>query len=88
MIQRYLMGDHPNWLDAIAASTLAFDTAAGIDYVIGEPDLVGQGPLAMAMTSSGSRRPCPRRMPDMRVIDGVRPPSAGAFALVTGLHRR
>jgi aminoglycoside 6'-N-acetyltransferase len=43
MIQRYRIGDYPSWSAAIASSTLTFDAAAGIDYLIGEPDLIGQG---------------------------------------------
>ncbi|HTW18681.1 MAG TPA: GNAT family N-acetyltransferase [Mycobacteriales bacterium] len=49
MIQRYLLADEPEW-------TAAFDgivdvtNAAGIDYLIGEPDAVGRGLGTAAVT--------------------------------------
>jgi len=43
LIQSYRVTDHPSWAETIAGSGLAFPSAAGIDYFIGERDLVGQG---------------------------------------------
>jgi aminoglycoside 6'-N-acetyltransferase len=43
LIQRYRMDDEPDWEQSLAASGLTFDRAAGIDYGIGVPDLVGRG---------------------------------------------
>jgi len=43
LIQCYRVGDHPGWAKTIAGSGLAFPSAAGIDYLIGERHLVGQG---------------------------------------------
>lgn len=43
LIQSYRVRDHPSWAETIAGSGLAFPSAAGIDYLIGERDLVGQG---------------------------------------------
>ena len=43
MIQRYRISDHPEWDRTIAGSGLTFRSAAGIDYFIGEPDLLGRG---------------------------------------------
>jgi aminoglycoside 6'-N-acetyltransferase len=42
MIQRYLIADEPAWWPAFAL-ICAVSNAAGIDYLIGEPDLVGRG---------------------------------------------
>ena len=38
LFQRYLLDDYPDW-----AAAVGFTGAAGIDYLIGEPALVGQG---------------------------------------------
>ena len=43
LIQSYRVGDHPGWAKTIADSGLAFPSAAGIDYLIGERHLAGQG---------------------------------------------
>ena len=43
MIQRYRIIDDPQWARTIAGSGLTFESAAGIDYFIGEPDLLGKG---------------------------------------------
>lgn len=43
MIQRYLVDDHPDWGRSLAPSGATFNAAAGIDYVIGVPNLVGRG---------------------------------------------
>jgi aminoglycoside 6'-N-acetyltransferase len=42
MIQRYLLADEPEWATVLAAITDVAD-AAGIDYLIGEPDAPGCG---------------------------------------------
>jgi aminoglycoside 6'-N-acetyltransferase len=42
MIQRYRIRDYPEWEQAMRAATIPND-AAGIDYLIGEPTLVGRG---------------------------------------------
>jgi aminoglycoside 6'-N-acetyltransferase len=43
LIQSYRIADHPEWATMVAASGLTFASAAGIDYMIGEPELVGRG---------------------------------------------
>lgn len=43
LIQRYLMRDHPDWVRSLSPSGQVFDEAAGIDYAIGQADLVGRG---------------------------------------------
>jgi aminoglycoside 6'-N-acetyltransferase len=42
LIQWYLMIDNPEWRDALAAAHVG-DDAAGMDYLIGEEHLLGQG---------------------------------------------
>jgi aminoglycoside 6'-N-acetyltransferase len=44
-VQRYLVDDHPAWAVTIetAAAVIPTARAVGIDYLIGEPDLVGVG---------------------------------------------
>jgi aminoglycoside 6'-N-acetyltransferase len=42
MIQRYLFADEPEWARVLAPIT-DVSAAAGIDYLIGEPDAVGRG---------------------------------------------
>ena len=39
MIQTYLVRDHPEWQELVQVG----DDAAGVDLMIGEPDLVGHG---------------------------------------------
>ena len=43
MIQRYRIDDEPEWQQSLAPSGLTFGIAAGIDYAIGVPELVGKG---------------------------------------------
>lgn len=43
IIQRYRISDHPEWLQTLTGTGFDPRTAAGIDYLIGEPDLIGQG---------------------------------------------
>lgn len=43
LIQSYRISDNLSWARAIACSGLVLASAAGIDYFIGEPDLVGRG---------------------------------------------
>src|SRR6266581_4790743 len=38
LIQRYRHGDHPAW-----DRTVGVERAAGIDYLVGEPDRIGSG---------------------------------------------
>jgi aminoglycoside 6'-N-acetyltransferase len=42
MIQRYLLADEPEWR-AVLEPILGVGDAAGIDYLIGEPDAIGRG---------------------------------------------
>jgi aminoglycoside 6'-N-acetyltransferase len=49
MIQRYLMADETEWSSAFAGIVDVSD-AAGIDYLIGEPDAVGRGLGTAAIT--------------------------------------
>lgn len=42
MIQRYRIGDHPEWERAMAVALIPSD-AVGIDYLIGVPALTGKG---------------------------------------------
>jgi aminoglycoside 6'-N-acetyltransferase len=42
MIQRYLLADEAQWSE-VFAGIVDVDAAAGIDYLIGEPDAVGHG---------------------------------------------
>jgi len=39
MIQTYYVADHPEWQELVQAG----DDVAGVDLMIGEPDLVGRG---------------------------------------------
>jgi aminoglycoside 6'-N-acetyltransferase len=39
MIQTYLVRDHPEWQELVKVG----DDVAGVDLMIGEPDLVGHG---------------------------------------------
>lgn len=41
LIQSYRISDHPQWAQTISGTGLALPPAAGIDYFIGEADLVG-----------------------------------------------
>jgi aminoglycoside 6'-N-acetyltransferase len=44
MIQSYLMRDNPEWERTVAAAVaVAVVAAAGIDYLIGDPTLIGHG---------------------------------------------
>jgi aminoglycoside 6'-N-acetyltransferase len=43
LIQRYLIDDEPAWARAVQATGAVTGCAAGIDYLIGEPDLTGHG---------------------------------------------
>jgi aminoglycoside 6'-N-acetyltransferase len=42
MIQRYLVADYPEWERAVRSAGVT-EPAVGIDYLIGEPDLIGRG---------------------------------------------
>jgi len=50
VVQRYLIDDEPEWRAALAVAVDA-SGMVGIDYLIGEPDLVGQG-IGPAMISA------------------------------------
>jgi aminoglycoside 6'-N-acetyltransferase len=41
-VQRYLIDDDPNWREAVSVA-VGTEIGIGIDYLIGEPDLVGKG---------------------------------------------
>jgi aminoglycoside 6'-N-acetyltransferase len=41
-VQRYLIDEHPDWHETIRGA-LGRSGGIGIDYLIGEPDLVGRG---------------------------------------------
>lgn len=60
MIQRYRLSDEPEWRAAVAATGTPAD-GAGIDYLIGEADLIGRGLgpqiLAAFVTDTWSRYP-------------------------------
>lgn len=43
LIQRYRIADHPEWLTILSDAGFDASSAAGIDYLVGEPDLVGRG---------------------------------------------
>ena len=43
MVQRYRMADHADWERSLVPSGLSFGNPAGIDYVIGEPEMIGRG---------------------------------------------
>ena len=43
LIQQYLVADEPEWARAIDATGAVTGSAAGIDYLIGEPAFTGQG---------------------------------------------
>jgi aminoglycoside 6'-N-acetyltransferase len=49
LIQRYRLDDHPQWADAVAPAAGAPGSSAGIDYLIGAPDVVGRGRGAEAV---------------------------------------
>lgn len=51
-IQRYLVADNPEWVQALRATGAADDVAqaAGIDYLIGDPALTGKGIGSAAIT--------------------------------------
>ena len=48
-IQRYRIDDYPDWSRSLAPASRSFTNAAGIDYLVGEPDLVGRGIGALAI---------------------------------------
>jgi aminoglycoside 6'-N-acetyltransferase len=43
MLQRYRLDDNPDWQRSLVPSGLSFGMAAGIDYAIGIPELIGRG---------------------------------------------
>jgi aminoglycoside 6'-N-acetyltransferase len=55
-VQRYLLRDHPDWRRTLEDATGSpFEDAAGIDYAIGRPDLIGRG-IGGLVVASFSRR--------------------------------
>ena len=42
-VQRYCIGEYPEWVDDLRRADPSPETAAGIDYFIGELDVVGHG---------------------------------------------
>ena len=54
-IQRYRIDDHDDWARTITATGVDVGCAAGMDYTIGEEDLVGRG-IGTAMVAAFSRR--------------------------------
>jgi aminoglycoside 6'-N-acetyltransferase len=55
MIQRYRLDDNPDWERSLVPSGLSLGIAAGIDYAIGVPELIGRGigSAAVAAFSAG-----------------------------------
>jgi aminoglycoside 6'-N-acetyltransferase len=43
LIQRYLISDEPDWARVLAVAGVRADRSAGIDYLVGDPALVGKG---------------------------------------------
>ena len=54
-VQRYLVDDNPGWKKALAPAGVP-DGAAGIDYLLGVPELIGQGlgPLMISQFVEGT----------------------------------
>lgn len=50
MIQRYRIADYPDWVVSLGPTGAPAAQAAGIDYLIGEADRIGQG-IGSAMLS-------------------------------------
>jgi aminoglycoside 6'-N-acetyltransferase len=50
MVQRYLLDDEPVWLRALE-NTVDITNAAGMDYLIGDPEAIGKG-IGTAMASA------------------------------------
>ncbi|MFI5844417.1 GNAT family N-acetyltransferase [Catenuloplanes sp. NPDC051500] len=55
LIQRYLIDDHPEWAEALAATGALPSPAAGLDYLIGDPSLTGRGLASAAIRSCAQR---------------------------------
>ncbi len=51
LIQRYRIRDYPDWALALPDGLVRIDTAAGVDYLIGEPDALRQGLGTAAITA-------------------------------------
>jgi aminoglycoside 6'-N-acetyltransferase len=51
LIERYLVADDPDWARAVQATGAVSGGAVGIDYLIGEPALTGQGFGTAAITA-------------------------------------
>jgi RimJ/RimL family protein N-acetyltransferase/aminoglycoside phosphotransferase (APT) family kinase protein len=61
LIQRYRMADHPDWVAAVG-----FGGAAGIDYYLGEEDLIGRGIGSRAIATFA--RETLTRYPDVPLV--------------------
>lgn len=55
LIQQYLVADDPEWAHAIDATGVAAGSAAGIDYLIGEPAFTGHGHGTAAISAITAR---------------------------------
>lgn len=66
IIQRYRLSAYPEWNGTIAGSGLAFPDAAGIDYLIGAVDRVGEGAGTFAIEAFTAR--LWRDYPDVQAI--------------------
>lgn len=54
MVQRYRIADYPEWVASLAPTGAPTVAAAGMDYLIGELDLVGRG-IGTAMLAEFAR---------------------------------
>ena len=78
LFQRYLLDDYPDW-----AAAVGFPGAAGIDYLIGEPGLVGQGIGSRAIRAFSAD--VLARYPDANAV--VAAPQQANFASWKALER-
>jgi len=51
LIQSYRIADHPEWADSLRSTVLELPDAVGIDYLVGDPCLVGRG-IGFAMVEA------------------------------------
>ncbi len=69
-VQRYLVDDHPAWAATVRTAQATGGAAVGIDYLIGEPELVGVG-LGPAVIDAFSRATLARYPSAALVLVGV-----------------
>lgn len=43
LIQRYMISDEPDWARVLAVAGVRAERSAGIDYLVGDPALIGKG---------------------------------------------